>query len=162
MIEEAEAAFDPAAHAAAMVGHHYRVDDYYEVGREKVREYARAVKNDDAAFRSEEAARELGYDGLVAPLTFISVFGFLAQEEFFETLGLELDLSNILHTDQRLVFHRPMKVGDRLYCDVYVDSLRVMGGSDIIVTRNDITDQDGELVLTTYTTLMGRHVEEGE
>ncbi|GAA4486380.1 (3R)-hydroxyacyl-ACP dehydratase subunit HadA [Rhodococcus olei] len=147
---------------ADLVGLHHRFSDYYEVGREKVREYARAVKNDDPVFRSEAAANELGYDGLVAPLTFISVFGFLAQEEFFEALGIEMDLSNILHTDQRLVFHRPMKVGDRLYCDVFVDSFRVMGGSDIIVTRNDITDQDGEPVLTTYTTLMGRHVEEGE
>ncbi|MFE3290172.1 (3R)-hydroxyacyl-ACP dehydratase subunit HadA [Rhodococcus sp. NPDC059234] len=147
---------------ADLVGLHHRFSDYYEVGREKVREYARAVKNDDPAFRDEAAAQELGYDTLIAPLTFISVFGFLAQEEFFNTLNVELDLSRILHTDQRLVFHRPMKVGDRLYCDVFVDSLRVMGGSDIIVTRNDITDQDGELVLTTYTTLMGRHVEEGE
>ncbi|TQF68690.1 MaoC family dehydratase [Rhodococcus spelaei] len=147
---------------ADLVGLHHRFSDYYEVGREKVREYARAVKNDDLAFRDEAAAQELGYDTLIAPLTFISVFGFLAQEEFFNSLNVELDLSRILHTDQRLVFHRPMKVGDRLYCDVFVDSLRVMGGSDIIVTRNDITDQDGELVLTTYTTLMGRHVEEGE
>ncbi|MFF0815810.1 (3R)-hydroxyacyl-ACP dehydratase subunit HadA [Rhodococcus sp. NPDC003318] len=147
---------------ADLVGLHHRFSDYYEVGREKVREYARAVKNDDPVFRDDAAAAELGYDALIAPLTFISVFGFLAQEEFFDTLGLELDLSNILHTDQRLVFHRPMKVGDRLYCDVFVDSFRVMGGSDIIVTRNDITDQDGGPVLTTYTTLMGRHVEGGE
>ncbi|SDE06138.1 (3R)-hydroxyacyl-ACP dehydratase subunit HadA [Rhodococcus tukisamuensis] len=145
-----------------LVGLHHRFSDYYEVGREKVREYARAVKSDDPAYRDESAAAELGYDGLVAPLTFISVFGFLAQEEFFKAMEVELDLSRILHTDQRLVFHRPIKVGDRLYCDVYVDSLRTMGGSDIIVTRNDITDQNGELVQTTYTTLMGRHVEEGE
>ncbi len=145
-----------------LVGLHHRFSDYYEVGREKVREYARAVKNDHPAFHSEAAAGELGYDSVVAPLTFVSVFGFLAQEEFFETFGVELDLSNILHTDQRLVFHRPMKAGDKLYCDVYVDSLRVMGGSDIIVTRNAITDQDGAPVVTSYTTLMGRHVEEGQ
>ncbi|MFC4605069.1 (3R)-hydroxyacyl-ACP dehydratase subunit HadA [Rhodococcus kronopolitis] len=145
-----------------LVGLHHRFSDYYEVGREKVREYARAVKSDDPAYRDEAAAEALGYDALVAPLTFISVFGFLAQEEFFKAMDVELDLSRILHTDQRLVFHRPIKVGDRLYCDVYVDSLRTMGGSDIIVTRNDITDQDGELVQTTYTTLMGRHVEEDQ
>ena len=47
------------------------------------------------------------------------------------------DLSQILQTDQRLVFHQPIKVGDRLYCDVYLDSFRQMGGSDIIVTKND-------------------------
>jgi hypothetical protein len=37
-----------------------------------------------------------------------------------------------------------------------------MGGSDIIVTRNEITDQDGQVVQTLYTTLVGRHAEEGE
>lgn len=63
---------DPAAHAAAMVGHHYRVDDYYEVGREKVREYARAVQDYHPVHWDEDIAQEYGHDGLVAPLTFIS------------------------------------------------------------------------------------------
>jgi acyl dehydratase len=145
-----------------LVGLHHRFSDYYEVGREKVREYARAVKSDDPVYRDEAAARKIGYDTLVAPLTFIAVFGFLAQEEFFKALDVELDLSRVLHTDQRIVYHRPVKVGDRLYCDVYVDSIRTMGGSDIIVTRNEITDQDGQVVQTLYTTLVGRHAEEVE
>lgn len=50
---------DPAAHALAMVGHHYRVDDFYEVGREKVREYARAVQDWHPAHHDEEAAKGL-------------------------------------------------------------------------------------------------------
>ncbi len=37
-----------------MVGHHYRVDDFYEVGREKVREYARAVHDDHPAHYDED------------------------------------------------------------------------------------------------------------
>lgn len=60
-------AFDPAAHAATMVGHHYRVGDYYEVGREKVREYARAVQDYHPVHWDEDVAQEYGYDGLVAP-----------------------------------------------------------------------------------------------
>jgi N-terminal half of MaoC dehydratase len=58
-----------------IVGLHYRHPDYYEVGREKIREYAEAVKNIDAAFFEEHAAADLGYDALLAPLTFISVVG---------------------------------------------------------------------------------------
>ena len=56
-----------------LVGMHYRYPDHYEVEREKIREYAEAVKNDDASFFEEKAAAELGYDGLLAPLirTFI-------------------------------------------------------------------------------------------
>ena len=62
-----------------IVGMHYKYPDYYEVGREKIREYATAVKNDDAAFFDDNAAADLGHDGLLAPLTFISVFGYQAQ-----------------------------------------------------------------------------------
>ncbi|MCV7174716.1 FAS1-like dehydratase domain-containing protein, partial [Mycolicibacterium sphagni] len=34
----------------------HKYDDYFVVGREKVREYAKAVKNDDPAFYDEAAA----------------------------------------------------------------------------------------------------------
>ena len=48
--------------------------DYFVVGREKVREYAKAVKSEDPASLEEKPASELGHDALVAPLTFASVF----------------------------------------------------------------------------------------
>ncbi|MFD9661880.1 (3R)-hydroxyacyl-ACP dehydratase subunit HadA [Rhodococcus sp. NPDC059968] len=147
---------DPAAHALAMVGHHYRVDDFYEVGREKVREYARAVQDWHPAHHDEEAAKGLGYDGLLAPLTFISLVGIIAQGRLFKEIVTGYDPSQILQTDQRLEFHKPIKVGDRLVCDVYLESFRQMGGSDIIVTKNIVTDQYDELVQTTWTTLVAR------
>ena len=65
-----------------------------------------------------------------------------------------------MQTDQMLEFHRPIKVGDRLTCDVYLDSFRQMCGSDIIVTKNIVTDQNDELVQTTYTTLVAGPVAE--
>lgn len=148
--------FDPAAHAAAMVGHHYRVDDYYEVGREKVREYARAVQDYHPVHWEEDAAQEYGYDGLLAPLTFISLVGILAQRKLFEQIVTGYDLSQIMQTDQILEFHRPIKVGDQLICHVYLHSFRQAFGGDIIVTKNVVTAQNDELVLTTYTTLIGR------
>jgi acyl dehydratase len=147
--------FDPATHAAAMVGHHYRVDDYYEVGREKVREYARAVQDYHPAHWEEDVAQEYGYDGLLAPLTFVSLVGILAQRKLFEQVVTGYDLSQIMQTDQILEFHRPIKVGDQLVCDVYLHSFRQAFGGDIIVTKNVVTSRD-ELVLTTYTTLVGR------
>ncbi|MEV0709882.1 fused (3R)-hydroxyacyl-ACP dehydratase subunits HadA/HadB [Nocardia aurea] len=155
-VQASEADFDPAAHAAAMVGHHYRVDDYYEVGREKVREYARAVQDYHPVHWDEDAAREYGYDGLLAPLTFISLVGILAQRKLFETIVTGYDLSQIMQTDQILEFHRPIRVGDQLTCDVYLHSFRQAFGGDIIVTKNIVTAQNDELVLTTYTTLIGR------
>lgn len=148
---------DPAAQAAAMVGHHYRVDDYYEVGREKVREYARAVQDYHPVHWDEDVAEEYGHDSLVAPLTFISLVGILAQRKLFEQVVTGYDLSQIMQTDQILEFHRPIRVGDQLVCDVYLHSFRqAPGGADMIVTKNIVTAQNDELVLTTYTTLVGR------
>ena len=45
---------------------HFRYPDHYEVEREKIREYAVAVQNDDAEFFDEKASADLGYGGLVA------------------------------------------------------------------------------------------------
>ena len=45
----------------SIVGRHYRHPGSYRVEREKVREYARAVQNNDPSFFDDEAAAELGY-----------------------------------------------------------------------------------------------------
>ena len=145
-----------------VVGKHYRYPDYYEVEREKIREYAVAVKNEDASFFEEKAAAELGYDELLAPLTFISVFGYKAQIAFFANANIAIQDAQIVQVDQELKFLQPIKAGDRLYCDVYVDSLRIAHGTDIIVTKNIITNQAGDIVQETYTTLAGRADEHGE
>ena len=61
-----------------------------------------------------------------------------------------------------LKFSKPIVAGDKLYCDVYVDSVREAHGTDIIVTKNIITDEAGDVVQETYTTLAGRAGEDGE
>jgi acyl dehydratase len=144
-----------------MVGMHFRYPDYYMVEREKVREYAEAVQNKDAEFFEEKAAAELGYDGLLAPLTFISVFGYQAQTAFFEHANIAVQDEQIVQIDQVLKFQKPIVTGDKLYCDVYVDAVREAHGTQIIVTKNIITNEDGEMVQETYTTLAGRAGEDG-
>lgn len=136
------------------VGQHHRVSDYYEVGREKIREFARAVQDQHPVHRDEKAARDLGYDGLVAPATFISILGLLTQRELFENVFTEYDFSQILQTAQVLEYHRPIVAGDRLHCDVFLESFRQIQGKDLIVTKNVITDQHNMLVQETYTTIV--------
>jgi len=148
--------------AEDVVGMQYRYPDHYIVEREKIREYAIAVKNDDAPFFEEKAAAELGYNGLVAPLTFISVFGYRAVAAFFEYANISTDDSQIVQVDQTLKFFAPIKVGDRLHCDVSVESIRRAHGTDIIVTRQTITNDAGDVVQETFTTLAGRAGEMGE
>jgi acyl dehydratase len=145
-----------------VVGMRYRYPDHYEVEREKIREYAVAVKNDEPAFFEEKAAAELGYSGLPAPLTFISVFGYKAVAAFFEHAKIATEDSQIVQVDQTLKFLQPIKVGDRLYCDVSIQSVRRAHGTDIIMTKQVVTNEAGEVVQETYTTLAGRAGEEGE
>jgi hypothetical protein len=145
-----------------IIGMHYRYPDFYEVGREKIREYAIAVKNDDAAYYDETVAADLGHDSLPAPLTFISVFGYQAQTAFFAQANIGITDAQIVQVDQELTIHQPIKAGDRLYCDVFVHSLRQAHGTDIIVTKNLITNEQGEAVQETYTTLAGRSDDSGE
>jgi acyl dehydratase len=132
------------------------------VGREKLREYAVAVKNDDLAFFDEEVAADLGHDALPAPLTFISIFGYQAQSAFFADANIGIQDAKIVQVDQVLKFVKPIHAGDTLYCDVYVDSVRVAHGTDLIVTKNIVTNQKGDVVQESYTTLAGRSGDEGE
>ena len=145
-----------------IVGLHYRHPDHYVVGREKIREYAIAVKNEDAAYYDEKAAAELGHEALPAPLTFISVFGYQAQTAFFESANIGVTDMQIVQVDQMLKFRKPIHAGDTLYCDVYVDSVRQAHGTDIIVTKNIVTNDNGDVVQESYTTLAGRSGQEGE
>ncbi|UXA18870.1 (3R)-hydroxyacyl-ACP dehydratase subunit HadA [Mycobacterium sp. SMC-4] len=144
------------------VGTHYRYPDSYVVGREKIREYATAVKNDDPAFFDEKASAELGHEGLLAPLTFISVFGYTAQMAMFTANNIAISDAQIVQVDQVLKFVRPVKAGDTLYCDVWIDSIKKAHGTDIIVTKNIVSDANGDVVQECYTTLAGRSEEDGK
>jgi acyl-CoA thioesterase FadM len=143
------------------IGKRFRYPDNYIVEREKIREYAVAVKNEDAPFFQESAAADLGYDGLVAPLTFISVFGYKAVAAFFEWANIATQDAQVVQVDQALKFFAPIKVGDRLYCDVEIESIRRAHGTDIVMTRQIITNDAGDVIQETYTTLAGR-AEDGE
>ncbi|MCW1958943.1 MAG: (3R)-hydroxyacyl-ACP dehydratase subunit HadA [Mycobacterium sp.] len=145
-----------------LVGTHYRYPDYYLVEREKVREYANAVKNTDLAYLSDEAAAELGYDGVVAPPTFLSVLGYVTQVAMLESAGIGITDKQVVHVDQVVKFRKPVVAGDKLFCDVYLHEIRQAHGTDIIVTKNVITNQDGDVVQENYTTLAGRSDETGE
>ncbi|BBX09862.1 (3R)-hydroxyacyl-ACP dehydratase subunit HadA [Mycolicibacterium sp. ELW1] len=145
-----------------LVGRHFRYPDYYLVEREKIREHARAIQNFDPAFFSDEAAAQLGYDGVLAPLTFTSMLGYAAQLAFFEHADIGITDKQIVQVDQVLKFVKPIKAGDKLYCDVYVHDIRRAHGTDIIVTKNVVSNEDDEVVQETYTTLAGRSEGDGE
>lgn len=145
-----------------IIGTHYRYPDYFEVGREKVKEFAQAVQDDHPAHFSEEAAAECGSDALIASLTFIAVAGRRVQLELFNQFDVPINLERVLHRDQKLIFHRPIKVGDRLWFDSYLDSVIESHGTVISEIRAEVTDDDGEPVMTSIVTMLGEAQHEGE
>lgn len=137
----------------------WKYPGYFEVGREQLRQYASAVKADDPATFDEKAASDLGYDSVVAPLTFISIFALVIQRHFFQHVDVGLESMQIIQVDQKFVFHRPIQAGDKLHGTMHVHSVDERFGADIVVTRNVCTDEHGELIIEAYTTLMGQQGE---
>ncbi len=135
------------------VGHYYQMDGTYVVGREKVREYARAVQDYHPAHWDIAAAADLGYSGLVAPLTFTSVPGMMCNRRMFESVVVGYD--TYLQTEEVFEQHRPIVDGDELRIDVELTSVRRTAGRDFITVTNTYTDTAGERVHTLHTTVVG-------
>lgn len=137
----------------ARVGHYYQMDGTYLVGREKVREYARAVQDYHPAHWDVDAAAQLGYTGLVAPLTFTSTPGMSCNRRMFESVVVGYD--TYVQTEEVFEQHRPIVTGDELHIDVELTSVRRIAGRDLITVTNTFTDAAGERVHTLHTTVVG-------
>ena len=134
----------------------WRYADYFVVGREELRRFAESVQCDHRAHFEEDAAAELGYDAIVAPLTFVSIFAKMVQLDFFRNVDLGMETMQIVQVDQRFVFLKPVLAGDKLWARMEIFSVDERFGADIVVTKNICTNGDGEVVLEAYTTLMGQ------
>lgn len=132
------------------------VSDHYEVGREKIREFARAVQDSHPAHWDDSSAAALGHRGLVAPITFASAVGSLAQRSQMRAALDGYDPAHLLHVDQDIRCHRPVVAGDRLTHEVVVDSRRSTPSGDLIAVTTVIRDGMANPVQTVHTTLAGR------
>jgi acyl dehydratase len=144
-------ALDPA-----FAGRVYPPTAPYEVGREKIREFAEALGDDNPLYRDPEAARSLGYPDVIAPPTFPIVMTLRAGEAVVADPDLGLDYSRVVHGEQSFAYSRPIQAGDLLQVSVSIDSVRSVGGNDLVVTRGDVTTLDGEHVVTALSTLVAR------
>ena len=138
-----------------IIGTHFRYPDYYLVGREKIREYALAIQSRDPMHFDEEAAKAAGYADVVAPLTFIAIPGRQVQLEIFRNFDVGINLARVIHRDQKITFHRPICAGDKLFFDSWLDSVIESHGTVISELRSEVTDQDGNPVMTTVVTMIG-------
>ena len=86
----------------------------YEVGREKIREYANAIGVHAPVHHDREAAKAAGYRDVVAPPMFAVVYsaGSVAQGVLDPELGI--DLGRMLHGSQEFVWGEPVCSGDTI------------------------------------------------
>lgn len=146
----------------SFIGRTYPPTSPYEVGREKIREFAEALGDDDPAYTDPAAARALGHPDVIAPPTFPIVVAFGALDQLIEDPKLGLDYSKVVHGDQRFTYARPVRAGDVLQVTVTVQNIRSAAGNDLISARSDVATVDGEHVCSSYCTLVARGTAEGD
>ena len=146
----------------AFVGRTYPPTAPYEVGREKIREFAEAVGDRHPAYLDPQAAKDLGYPEVITPPTFPIVISMPAADQVVYDPALGLDWSRVVHGDQRFVYERPMRAGDRIVCVVTVAAIRSMGGNDMITLITELRTEEGELVCTAHALLVARAAGEAE
>jgi acyl dehydratase len=141
---------------ASFIGRVYPARGTYLVGREKVREFARAVRADNPVSLDVEAARAAGYQDLVAPVTFPIALAMEAAEVVIMDPELGLDYSAVVHGEQGFSFARPLVAGDELEIVVTIENIRSAAGNDMITVRADAATLDGERVVTATMLLVAR------
>ncbi|WP_340558926.1 MaoC family dehydratase N-terminal domain-containing protein [Streptomyces sp. GSL17-111] len=140
----------------SFVGRSYPPTAPYEVGREKIREFAEAIGDAHPAYTDPEAAKALGHEDVIAPPTFVFSITYRAAAEVVQDPELGLDYSRVVHGDQRFAYVRPVRAGDRLTVTSTVEAIRSMAGNDILDIRGEVHDELGELVVTAHTKLVAR------
>jgi acyl dehydratase len=140
----------------SFVGRTYPPTPAYEVGREKIREFADAIGDPNPAYRDRGAAQALGHPDVIGPPTFPMVISLPAAAGAIADPELGLDYSRVVHGEQRFVYDRPVRAGDRLTAVLTIASIRTVAGNDILGTTTVISAEGGETVVTAHATLVVR------
>ncbi|MBM0240058.1 MaoC family dehydratase N-terminal domain-containing protein [Micromonospora sp. ATA32] len=140
----------------SFVGRSYPPTAPYQVGREKIREFARAIGATDPAHHDPEAARAHGHPDVVAPPTFPVVVSEASGKQVFADPDLGIDYSRVVHGDQRFAYTRPVVAGDELVCVSTVDEITNRGGHGFLTTRTEIATTTGEPVVTMWSKIVVR------
>ncbi|HEY0699451.1 MAG TPA: MaoC family dehydratase N-terminal domain-containing protein [Micromonospora sp.] len=140
----------------SLVGRSYPPTAPYQVGREKIREFATAIGATDPAYHDPEAARALGYPDVLAPPTFVVMITMAAGQQVVEDPELKMDYSRVVHGDQKFSYTRPVVAGDELVCVNTVEDITSRSGHDFLTTRIEVTTVTGEPVVTAWSKLVVR------
>lgn len=119
--------------------------DPYEVSREKIREFALALGDDDPVYRDPAVARANGHPDVVAPPTFLVALTLRSEAQAAADVFGDVDMADILHRDQSFTHHRPVRAGDRLVVRSEVHATE-LAGRHVLALRTDVSTVEGEPV----------------
>jgi acyl dehydratase len=127
----------------------------YEVGREKIREYANAVGEDNPVHHDRAAAREAGYRDVVAPPMFVVVYSAGAMGPAILDPELGINLMLMVHGGQEFVWGEPVCAGDAITTRATLKDLYEKDGRKFYVFESVSQNQDGqETVRATWTNIV--------
>jgi len=128
--------------AADLVGRTFPPTPAYLVTEERVAEFA--------------AACGTPWSGGAAPVTFPIVVSFQAMLALMADPSVGIALHRVVHGEQRFRYTRPVVPGDTLTATLTVESVRTLGGADVIGTRSEVQDAAGQHVVTAHAVLVHR------
>ena len=127
----------------------------YAVGREKVREYARAVGETNPVHLDVEAARAQGHADVVAPPMFAVVYSAPSVGPPIFDPDVELNFALMVHGGQEFVWGPPVVAGDEITTTASVQDISERDGRGYYVFKTESVNQDGETVcVATWTNIV--------
>jgi acyl dehydratase len=115
----------------------------YEVGREKIREYANAVGESNPVHHDPEAARQAGFRNVVAPPMFCVVYSAGAMAPAILDPELGINLMMMVHGSQEFEWDEPVVAGDTITTESRVKDVYEKNGMTFYVFESESKNQDG-------------------
>ena len=115
----------------------------YEVGAEKIREFADAIGADSPLHRDRDAAKAAGFRDLVAPPMFCVVYSARAMGPAILDPGVGIDLVAMLHGSQEFEWDEPVCDGDVIETTATCKEIYERDGKGFYVFESVSTNRDG-------------------
>jgi acyl dehydratase len=138
------------------VGKTFPPSEPYEVGREKLREFADAIGDANPMYRSRAAAQAAGYADVIAPPTFPIVLTMASSAKALADPGLNVNYAMVVHGEQRFEYSRPLMAGDVVTAELTISNIRQVGSMSTMTTTTQVRTVDGEHVCTALGTIVER------
>jgi len=127
----------------------------YEVGAEKIREFADAIGAGSDVHRDHEAAKSAGYRYLVAPPMFCVVYSARGMGPAILDPEVGINLATMLHGSQEFEWDEPVCDGDVIDTAATCTEIYEKGGNGFYVFETVSTNQDGkQTVKATWTNIV--------